>query len=202
MVMFLLISAKRGTMYTKKILMIMTIILLFINPCFANKEFVALGVKLGMKESEAKKLLPGAKKIEEVFMVKNINIGTKTGILFFIPDEGIIREIMFFISMGKDTSDRGCINMTQYLKMFFVEEYKVKYSYNDIQLFRDPPLYNEANIKGSNGIFSVKINNYLKFRGQKFLPLNYKNTCVIKYTINKWEIGFFTKLIKKGLLRK
>jgi len=180
----------------------MTIILLFINPCFANKEFVALGVKLGMKESEAKKLLPDAKKGDGAFMVKNINFGSKTGILLFYPDKGIIRAIMFFVSMGKKTSDTGCINMTEYLKMFFVEEYKVKYSYNDIQLSRDQPLHNEARIKGSNGIFSVQINNYLKFRGKKYLPPNYKKTCVLKYTIEKWKKSYFTDKIKKGLLRK
>ena len=200
--MFLLISAKRGTMYTKKILMIMTIILLFINPCFANKEFVALGVKLGMKESEAKKLLPDAKKGDGAFMVKNINFGSKTGILLFYPEKGIISEIKFFVSMGKDASDSACIGMTEYLKMFFVEEYKVKYSYNDIQLSRDQPLHNEARIVGSNGIFRVTINNYLKFGRKKYLPPNYKKTCVIEYTIEKWKKSYFTDKIKKGLLRK
>lgn len=185
----------------KLYILTITSILLFTNPCFANKEFVALGVKLGMKESEAKKLLPGAKKFDGAFMVKNINFVSKTGILFFYPDEGEISEIKFFVSMGKDASDNACINMTYFLKMFFDEEYKVKYSYNDIQL-RGPPFFNEANIKGSNGIFRVQINNYLKFRGKKYLPPNYKNTCVIEYTIEKWKKGYFTDKIKKGLQRK
>jgi len=189
----------------KLYILIITSVLLFINPCFANKDFVALGVKLDMKDSDVKKLLPDAEIMGEgkkyYLVVKDIHypLSEKGGILLYAIKKGIVNDILFFVSFEHD--DTPCINYTLWLKDYFIDEYKVKYNKNDIQSVNDTLKNDTASIEGDNGIFEIKIGNSLKYKGK--FPPNYKNTCVITYKIDKYSKDtWFSEEMKKGLQRK